>query len=301
MFAFNFNNPGVYVGYNIYIFGGAGDSGTLQYIQKHNPTKASMAVLGATLQYTSYGHCSATLPGGSAYIFGGYRSTGVSSGIAKWDGTSRTAESATLAAINYEATCTPANGSNIYIFGGWDNNLTKHQTIQKWNGTTRTTETATLPAYTQIRASSATLSNVAFKFGGSDGSASTGEVFKWDGTTLTDMGTGSGTFEYGCSATLGTKIYNFGSLASPATNVRSWDGTTSAAMGLSTTWGVQYSTAQTYDNSIYIYGGNQGHASNGDNDSTAFDSAIVRWNTVATATMSTRLTYDVGVASSAAL
>jgi hypothetical protein len=259
--------------------------------------------LAATLAAASKSHCSATLPGGSAYIFGG-KQTSVTSLIQKWNGTTRSSESATLANAAFEATCTPANGANLYVFGGWDNNLTYFNTIQKFNGSTRTTESAT--ATSVQKACSATLNNNAYTFGGGDPYGGfTDWIHKWDGSAYSlKTGAYAKVYQYGSCATLEGKIYIFGStantLSATANSVKSWDETTSTTL-TSTLYGVNVGTAQTYDNSIYLYGGSQGGTSNGDNDATGYDSAITRWNPTGAFTMSARLATDVGFASSAAV
>lgn len=299
MFAFNFNNPGVYVGYNIYIFGGKVDAGTSSStIQKHKPTVGTATTQGQTLASASYGQCSGTLPGGSAYIFGGKGGSGsIFNTIQKYTGSARTTEASTLAAAHYESSCTPMN-TNLYIFGGW-NDTSTFNTIQKWSGSARTTESYT-NSYLYIRSSAATLNDKAYIFSGGDGSSSIGEIHKYDGTgNMAATGTGTWAGWYNSAVTLGTKIYHFKSSA--GTNVASYDGTTWSSSVLTTTYGIQNGTAQTYDNSIYLYGGSQGGTSNGDNDSTGYDSAITRYNTTAFLTLSYRLPTDVGFASSAAV
>lgn len=300
MFGLNFNNVGVYVGYSIYIFGGKIDAGTSNStIWKHKPTSGTAAATGKTLASASYSHCSAKLPGGAAYIFGGKGGSGsYFNTIQKWDGTNRTSESATLVNSAYEASTTPANGNNLYVFGGW-NDSTTYGTIQKWNGTSRTTESNSIIDTVYIRHSAATLNDTAYLFSGGNGSAVIGQIHKYDGVNAMTAGASTWAVEYGSSATLGSKIYTF--KVGAGTNVASFDGTTWSSSVLTTPYGSQYATAQTYDNSIYIYGGTQGGTSNGDNDSTAYDSAITRWNTTAVTTLSLRLPTDIGYTSSAAV
>lgn len=181
----------------------------------------------------SVAYPSAATMGSAIYMFGGSTTVGGNrrNYIQKYDGSSRTAEAATLASNVFGTSCAYLpSASAIYIFGGYGTSAAL-DTIQKYDGTTRSTETDVLSSAMTYTSSAEVGGNV-YVFGGSNGGGSpfTSAIQKFDGTTrTTEAATLAYTLDKTTATTMGSKAYIFAGNDSNTTLrfvTQSYNGTT---------------------------------------------------------------------------
>lgn len=177
----------------VFIFGGGYYTGligggqpdvyqyTLNSIKRFD--ESNITTDSATLQYNMKGMASQTF-GSNIFIFAGSYLTSQGTpnptvystyNIQKYDGTTRTTESASTADSGSGLTTASFN-SKVWIFG--------KSLIHQFDGTTRSSTGVTLSV---VDSGAGSIKNNGFVFGGTTSGSKTNTIKKWDGTTLTTL------------------------------------------------------------------------------------------------------------------
>ena len=198
-----------------------------------------------------------------AFIFGGV-STDYLNSIQRYDGSSRTTDSATLATGNHSSAGTVLN-DNAYIFGGSTGTYPAQNTIQKYTGSIRTSELATLAA-PSTNSSAVTLSENMYTFGGDYGSTNTCTdiIQKYTGSIrTTESATLLDTMSYAAAAEVnnvacifgGSKNTNNTVVQFATAQIQKYDGVNRSTDSLSLSIANRYHGASKIFGNAYILGG----------------------------------------------
>ena len=174
----------VAVGKVIYLFGGKGDSGSYNVIQKFD-TETEKRSLISTNTPTTISFTQAVYINNAIYLFGGVSSDYVDS-IYKFDPTTETISTLTTklpVALNSHVAF--GVGNTAYIFGGFNATSGKVNTIYKFDAETETITTLDTKLPTVLSSMAiASINNLAYIFGGDNGSLSSA-IYKFDAETET--------------------------------------------------------------------------------------------------------------------
>jgi len=166
-----------------YLFGGYQGSNQVNKIVEY--TGEAINNKAQTLETTQDNSCAATLSN-IAFIFGGHYVDLLTS-IQRYNGSTRSTDSATLYQKRYQACCSPNTTLGvIFHFGG--SNFTSGKLVERYDGSTRSTDSATL--YHQLSLSSAGFIGANnYLMGGYDGwdDIPTNIIQKYTGTTMSTV------------------------------------------------------------------------------------------------------------------